>query len=504
MKVVLTLNSHVSFDHRKLKKEDPECFVKITKAFTHKNSIFYKTQRMGYPTGDIPRLIKSFTIFKDRIEISRGGTIKIRKILKNHGHKVKVVDDRLQFDVPVNFGSKIKLQDKQKKPVEVMVGKGQGLLRGPCSSGKTVMLLEAIARAKQPAMVIVWDTNKQKEWIAEVKKFFTIPDSEIGGVGGVFKKRKFGKINICMQQSLWRKENMEFFAERVGTVAADEVQRFAARTFQTAINPFPAKNRWGVSAKEKRKDGMHYLIYDSFGKVIHEIEDKEDDESSRIKAKVFMIPTKFKSEDYTFNNNWTQLLNELTEDPQRNKLILKGVRRSLRMNKFVLILTERRAHALWLRFALKDCVTGMLLGKMQAKEIRLSDWPQEWKDYATNLDADAEFERVKTLGEQRKLNVVIATQKGDVGISIRTLDHLHIVTPSGADIERFKQQKGRIERTHGDLEEFFGVKSQPKVYYYWDAKMDKLQKAGNQIIKNVPGVSVLKLNKKEKPKGRNN
>lgn len=484
MQVALTINSHVCFDYRPLQKKDRKTFVRICNAFTHANQKFYQTQRMGYATTGIPRRIKSYKITKDEIKVSRGGFIKLKKILKKYGHEFTVTDERLKFPI-VNFRSRIKLNPEQVEPVKMMLEKGQGLVRGPCSSGKTVMLLEAIARARQPALVIVWETNKQKEWIAEIKKFYGIPESQIGGCGGVFKKRKFGKINVCMQQSLWREENRDFFFEKCGTLAADEVQRFAAKTFQEAVNPSPAKYRWGVSAKEKRKDGMHFLIYDTFGKILHEVPEVET--GSRKKAKIVMIPTEFESQEYLWNNNWTQLINSMSEDEGRNKLILKRVRRSLEKGKFVLILTERRSHALWFRFALQDQYkTAMLLGNISAKDIRTSGWPKAWKEYVKNLDNDAEFVRVKELGEKRELDVVIATQKGDVGISIRTLDHLHITTPTGNDIERFNQQKGRIER------EFPG-KETPRVYYYWDVNMEKLREAGNKIIKAYPGVSVLKV-----------
>ena len=495
MRVVLVVNSHVCFDFRKLKKVDLRCFVKLQKEFTHRNPKFYKTQSMGYATKGIPRKIRSYTMGKQEIRFSRGGLRRIKKILRAHGHKITIHDERLSFP-PVAFNSKIKLREEQAPATARIKVKQQGLIRGPCSAGKTVTLLQAVAEAKQPACIVVWDTNQQKQWLSEAtaKHLLNMPLGQIGGVGGVFKKRKFGKLNICMQQSLWRPDNRDFFAERCGFLGCDEVQRYAARTFQDSINHFPAKYRIGVSASEKRKDGLQTLIYDSFGSVIHEIQDKNV--GSRLPAKISLVPTEFKSEQYEWNNNWTDLMNDMAEDKERNKLILKCVRsRSLEKGKVTLILTERRSHALFLRFALKDHYeTGMLLGNIPSKDIRLSGWPKHWQEYVKAMDNDAEFMRVKNLGEQKKLNVIIATQKGDVGINIRTIDHVHIVTPTGSDIERFKQQKGRVERDYDEkLREKFGHKSTPRVYYYWDVNMDRFRDAGNKIIKTLPGVSVLKL-----------
>lgn len=495
MRVVLTVDSHVRFEFKKLRKVDLRCFVRLQKEFTHRNPKFYKTQSMGYATKGIPRKIRSYTQNKTEIKFSRGGLKRIKKILRSRGHKITIQDERLSFP-PVTFNSKIKLRPEQKPAVERVKVKQQGLVRGPCSSGKTVMLLQAVAEAKQPACIVVWDTNQQKQWLAEAtnKDLLNIPRSQIGGVGGVFKTRKFGKLNICMQQSLWRPDNRDFFAERCGFLGCDEVQRYAARTFQDSINHFPAKFRIGASASEKRKDGLQSLIYDSFGQIIHEIQDQNV--GSRLQARISMVPTEFQSDQYEWNNNYTDLMNALCEDKDRNKLILKCVRaRSLEKGKLTLILTERRSHALLLRFALKDHYeTGMLLGNIPSKEVRLSGWPKSWKEYVTSLDQDAEFMRVRTLGEQKKLDVIIATQKGDVGINIRTIDHVHVTTPTGSDIERFKQQKGRVEREYSDeLRKKFGSKSTPRVYYYWDVNMDRFREAGNKIIKTLPGVSVLKV-----------
>lgn len=496
MRVTLQIDSHVSFDFKKLLKADRKTFIKLRDTFTYSNPEYYKARNLGFATGEIPKLIRSYHQNKVTIFFARGALRKVRTILKDAGHTVKLEDNRLSFP-PVQFASKIKLREEQKPAMKLMLSKQQGVVRGPCSSGKTVMLLEAIAQAKQPAMVMVWDTNHQKNWIKEATdpKLLNLKLGEIGGVGGVFKRPKLGKLNICMQQSLWKDRNREFFKDRVGFVGCDEVQKFAARTFQVSVNDFPAKYRLGVSANERRKDGKEFLIYDSFGKVIHNIPDTAI--GSRLKSRIYMVPTKFTSDQYEMNQNWVQLLGELTEDERRNQLIVKMVRRSLANNKLCLILTERKAHALWLKFAFKDVATGLLLGQTTTKEARESGWPDEWKKFIHSFDHDKEFLRVQELGEQRKLNVIIATQKGDVGINIRTIDHLHITTPTGGNQERFNQQKGRVERSHdSELEKRFGPKATPKVYYYWDVKIEKLRNAGNNISKHFAEVSVLKQVKK--------
>ena len=496
MKVELIIDSHVTFETDRLKRQSKKCFVELQKKFTYSNPEHYKLRNMNYSTRGVPHKLKSYTEKGNKISFSRGGIAKIKKILRKHGHKVIIRDERLTLP-PVNFHSKIVLRDEQKAPVRLLVKKQQGIIRGPCASGKTVMVLQAIAEVGQPTIVIVWEKTHQIHWLKETLEFFGIDESEIGGCGGIFKKPKFGKINLCMQQSLLNEKNLKFFAERVGCVAGDEIQRYGAKTYQETINEFPAKHRFGCSANERRKDGKHFFIYDGFGKVLHEVPD--ENVGGRRPAKVTLIPTRFTSEDYAVESNHPKVVTEMLEDANRNKLITRAVKRSLKKKKFVLILTERKAHALFLYFYFKKYRTSLLLGATTPKNIRESGWPKKWKKFMSTFDNDAEFERIKTVGPERELDLTIATQKGFVGLSVKTYDHGYVVTPTGINMELFNQQKGRVERDHDEkLEKRFGVKATPRVFYMWDARIEKFQKAGNRIMKTYPGSKILRLKAKGK------
>lgn len=497
MKVVLTIDSYVSFNAISMRKEDPRCILALEKRFKYSNPEYYKLQSMGYGYAKVPKILRSYKRHKNgKISFSRGCLKEIKKIIKKHGHVIRVNDQRLELD-PVSFDDTIILQDEQKDPVRIMLKKQQGILRGPCSSGKTVMLLKAIAIAKQPTTVIVWDTNHQKQWLKEVKKHLNVESYDIGGCGGIFKKPIARKINLCMQQSLFKKETLEYFADRTGFVAGDECFRYGARTYQQTINNFPAKYRLGVSANERRKDGKQFLIYDGFGKLICDMKDEKT--GSRKIAHTYLIPTKFKSEEYEDTGNWLRLMTEMSEDKERNRFIFRVVERSLKKKKFCIIFTERRAQALLFRDMFsKKYRTGLLIGNVTKKEIRESGWPKRWKEFMFNFNAGDEFDRIKRLGEYKELDVIIATQKGDAAISIVTLDHGFVTTPTGTNIDRFNQQKGRVERDYNDVVELEqGPKPTPRMYYFWDTRNERLQKAGNAIMKKYPKTMILRLKKKK-------
>lgn len=491
MIVTLTIDSQLSFCFSALKRANPECWEELRKKCTHPNPDFFKQQRLGFSTQGIPASIKTFSVKGTKAHFQRGLIRTVRKTLQKHGHQVRLVDNRLVLPA-IEFRSNTKLRKEQVAPVDAVGIKQQGLIRGPCSAGKTVVLLEAIARAKQPALVVVWSSIHQRQWISEAtnNKLFNLSGKDIGGVGGIFKQPKFGKLNICMQQSLWRKKNLDFFRDRVGFVGCDEVQKFAANTFQFIVNAFPAKFRVGVSANERRRDGKEFLIYSTFGKVIHSISESANI-GSRMKAQIFLVPTDFYSEAYDMRQNWTGLIGELSDDPERNKLLVSLVKRSISKKKLCLILTERVSHALSLREQFSGFRVGLLIGQQQAKKIREADWPDAWKVFVSSYDADSEFTRVTKLAAKRKLDVIIATAKGDVGLNVKTIDHGFITTPTGSNTERFNQQKGRAERNHDG-------KKVPRIYYLWDVKQERLREAGNVILKVFPGCGVFRFKSQTK------
>lgn len=488
MHLEFNIDSFIRFRWKKFKKKDPDCAEEILDEFTRTNPKYYWTRKRGWSTKGVPRYFKSYKIKKGEIAIARGAKEKLLKILKKYDHTATIHDNRISFP-PVMYHSNIILREEQKEPVKIILSDEEGLIRGPCSSGKTIILLQAIALSKQPACVLVWNTTHQKQWFAAATdpKLLNLKKSEIGGVGGIFKKRSFGKLNICMQQSMYRSDNLEFFVDRCGFVGGDEVQRFGAKTFQEVINQFPAKYRIGVSADETRGDGLQSLIYNSFGKVLHDIPDKNI--SSRRKAKIYFIRTKFYNEHFVTFENPFGLVTALTKDQDRNKLIVRCVKKvSLGKGRMTLILTERKHHALLLNSLLSQYRTGLLIGNATAKELREAKWPKKWKAMMADFDSDAEERRIKSLAKKKKIDVIISTQKGNVGLNILQLEDVHITTPSS--VRLLNQQKGRVER------ECKGT-AKPRVIYYWDNKMEKLGDVGRDIISEFPKTIIVKKRRKK-------
>lgn len=270
-------------------------------------------------------------------------------------------------------------------------------------------------------------------------------------------------------------------------------QRYAANTFNAVINDSPAKVRIGLTADEKRKDAKHFLIHDAFGERIHVVQDNNI--GSRKKARINLVPTNYTNDSYEFNKRTPELLNDMARDKSRNKIIIKRTLQKTSKKKLVLILLERKFQALYLKEKLEseNLRVKLLVGKFTKSDIEdADDWKPSWKKFASSYDDDKEFFEIKRLGANKEIDVVIATQKGDVGLSIKTVDHVIISTPTGGNLERFNQQKGRAERDYDDeLRKKFGKKATPSVDYLWDIKIESIRKKGNSILKNYTNVSVL-------------
>lgn len=510
MEVVIRLDSHVSFKYKKLRAENKSCWRELKDYFTHDNPVYHRNERMGIPNWNEPDIYKSFATKKGRVYFSRGGINKIKKILKRWGHEIKIRDKRIKGE-KVDFKSKsnIKLRKIQKEPCKVLKKKKQGILHGPCSSGKSVMGLKFIEERGRRAIVVVWNKDHQKQWISEAtnKKLLNMDKRDIGGVGGVFGKRKLGALNVCMQQSLWNKNHRDFFFRdgKCGTLVADEVQRFAARTCHEVVDDSPAEGRVGVTAESKRKDGKEFLIYDVFGNLIFSIPDC--DIKTRKKSRINLVPSEYENDSYDFNSNYTELLNDMARNKKRNKLIVKRTVQKTKKKKLVLILVERKFQALYLYDLLtrkEKLKVKLLVGKTTKKELsNADDWKSSWKMVMKNYNDDEEFFAIKKLGNAKKIDVIIATQKGEVGLNIKTIDHVIVSTPTGGNLERLNQQKGRCERDYDKkLKRTFGNKGTPSVDYIWDIKIDKVKRKGSNILKNFNNVHILQTRRKGNGKNK--
>lgn len=454
---------------------------------------------MGIPNTKEPETYASYHFKNGRMFFKRGCLKRIKKILVKKKYNVLLQDKRLHLP-KINLKSKIKLQPEQKPLVKAVVkevqrnGAGTCYALAPASSGKTIMGLQVAHELGQPAMVLVWSKEHQKQWLDTIKEWFD-SSVKVGGVGGYIKKVSVGDINVCMQQSMYRPANRKLFKDKIGTVLVDEVQTYAAATFHDVLSDIPAANIVGFTVSIDRRDGKKFLIQDCLGKnPAFILSDK--DINSRIPANINLVMSKYYNDDYeNFGRNPVDLSQDMARNKKRNQLIIDRTVEKTSKKKLVLILVERKYQALYLHWKLRKLGlrVELLVGKTPAKEFE-DDWKESWCEFMSSYQDDKAFFKINKLAYEKNLDVVIATaKKGDVGLSIRTLDHVIVTTPTGGNLERFRQQKGRVERTYKEEEvKKFGKKPKPSCDYIWDVRMESLRKKGTNIMRSFNNVRIIK------------
>jgi len=311
-----------------------------------------------------------------------------------------------------------------------------------------------------PVLIIVWEGNRQsglfKQWVDRIKDRFGIPEKEIGMIGDGVKR--VCPLTVGMQQTLknvGRKYIFDF-----GGVICDEIQRFAAPTFQKVVAIYPARYRFGVSADEKRKDGKEFLIYDVFGKPIAEIEKSSLIDKGKIHAvTIRIVPTDF---DLVYEiegqrpiswaalpsekKNFNELLDYMIDDVDRNDLIWEYLYPCLEAGFTIMVATRRVDHAKYWDKRIRDAgfTSGLMLGGKSRAE---------------------EFATTKESLLTRKINAGVGTiQKIGVGHDIPSWDRGFVLTPLAGNKQVFEQMVGRLRRTCPGKED-------AALYYFWDNKL---------------------------------
>jgi superfamily II DNA or RNA helicase len=476
----------------------PTIINALKERFTYKNPKFVNNERYGYSNAKVPEYLYTYKIIGDTIRFPRGAYKEVAKIFLNIGIKPTLIDKREKGEIVELPNNPITLREDQYKAQLDIIKNKQGIVKAATSFGKTVLCINLLFELKVRMVVVVHTTFLQKQWINEAKNLFKIPTNLIGGCGGVFKNPRLGAINICLYHTLSKSNVLPVFTHKAGIVVADEVQRAAIDMFSLCVQHFGSVYRIGVSANARRKDGMEFVIFDHIGPQIHEAEEKASD--SKILSYLTIVHSDYFDYDYAFDKSNVELINRICIDEDRNKLILRRAYQKVQLEKQVMIIVERKEQCFLLQGALekKGIRVGVLAGGVTKDDIA-NFKTKTAKLYASRYDEKTAYDYVKKKGESKELQVIIGTQKAEVGLSIRTLNHLIISTLATSNVEdRLNQIVGRVERTHGkELEELYGIKETPTVDIIMDTKFEHIEKQIYKVKKFFKG-RITELNPRKK------
>jgi len=427
----------------------------LRERFTRENPKWKNAKRRGFYTGPtkqnpqgIERYLRSYEVREPWILLPRGSLGTVRDLLAAEGAWIDKPHDHTVLHDPVRFRMREPLRPYQKRAAMELVKAGGGVLKGPCGSGKTVCLLGAIAEIGQPTLVVVHSKPLMQQWIAAASRFLGVVPGTIGGG----RQTVIRSLTVGVQQTIWRRPDAPWWKD-FGCLAGDEIHHWAANTFQATTHHCSARWRIGCSADETRKDGLEYMIYESFGPLATEIKRQEVMEAGRLlPTRIEVVPTDFWDEDYQdaidaqVTPDWNAMLANLNGDEDRNEIIWKRAQQILRDQSARILMLNDRVEACrsWVaRFDRAGYTSGLLVGG--------NDYKDQQADTIDGLRTG-------------RCRVGVGTTVADEGLDIPPLTHVLLTCPVHGHPRRMVQQFGRAARPHGDKE--FGT-----AVYFWDRRM---------------------------------
>lgn len=497
MKLKVVVDAHLRLSKRAA-KDAGLSLREVREAFEVDNPEFWKKSNMGFWTGETPRKLSLVLDGGEDLLLPRGGWVVLERLLRRVGAEIEPEDRTVRGTGPLPFAYRSppdwELGPDQRSAAKAMVARRQGILVGPCASGKTEILLKAISDLGERTLVLCHTERILRQWVGKAAARFGVPERRIGVLYG--REKRDGELVIGMIRSVLNRVKAEpAWASRWGTLVLDEAHHAPASTFAEVVSSFPARNRLAATATPHRRDKKEPLFFDAFGveyvqkrgggtargpRVLFEIRDEDLDRFGRIvPVDVVVVPTEFAfdlnreaeltaagferegretwtaavrrwAKETHFHgplNTYAEMLDAATRDERRRARVLEYLLPEIQAGRTCLLLADRREMCLEIQAWLKrrGVHAGRLMGGRDAKEQ----------------------ERTAEGLEDGTLRVAVGTTVADEGMDVKRLDRGFGMTPAAANPGRFTQQVGRLKRRHEG-------KADAVYFYFWDRRVGPL------------------------------
>jgi superfamily II DNA or RNA helicase len=371
-----------------------------------------------------------------------GGLVLPRFALKHAGEHLVMSQEKLYDgdDIQGGLAPHIKLRDYQSDAVSAAVNQGHGVIQAPCGAGKTGIGVGIISQVSRKTLVLLHTGDLARQWRERIEEW--MPQLRVGirGMG----KNEDGDVVIATVQTLCRMPWAELYewASQFGVCILDEAHHGPATTYIQVMGAIPSRIRIALTATPKRKDGLELFIHMMFGETVWSIGHGELESRGLIAIpKVYEIRTSWAPAGSLSPADYSRVINQLTENKGRNRLIMDIVKKAHKEGRSILVLSDRVGHCV----DMAETARGLgiesysLVGPM--KPTARSEVIQRARD-----------------GDVR---VIFATQLADEGMDITRLDTLIMCVPSSS-MGKVEQRVGRIMRPHPE-------KKSPVVFDIQDA-----------------------------------
>ncbi len=309
------------------------------------NPEFYKAQSMRLSTWGKPRIISCAEDHPRYLALPRGCYEDVTTLLGDLKIEVTTHDERVSGE-PIEMSFQGELRPEQRTAVRKLLEHDNGVLAATTAFGKTVVAAWMIAQRGVNTLVLVHRRLLLDQWVERLSEFLGVSPKEIGRIGGGRKKR-MGRVDVAIIQSLVRKGTVKDYVADYGHVIVDECHHLSALSFELVARRAKARYVLGLSATVARKDGHHPIIFMQCGPVRHFVDAKAEANARPFQHSVIVRPTGFRpvsEADPDPRLQFQDLYRELIADSDRNRTICEDVLRSIREGRSPLVLTERREH----------------------------------------------------------------------------------------------------------------------------------------------------------------
>lgn len=186
------------------------------------------------------------------------------------------------------------------------------------------------SRLKQRTLILVKSKDLAKQWVEAIKQFTGLDAGLIGGG----KQSEGEQFTLGLTQTLSKRELSPL---HYGLVIADECHNLPANQAYTVMNGLNAKYKYGLSATPQRRDNLEFMIAGAIGPICSEIN------QDQLQGKV--LPVHITTVEAPFNSeveSWTEFLNVLVDDEQRNKMIVDRATKSSKKVATIILCSQVR------------------------------------------------------------------------------------------------------------------------------------------------------------------
>lgn len=392
---------------------------KIAERLTRSNPEYTQALRLGFSTHGKPRVIREYTTTDTHWIFPRYWA----KAVSNR----EQIEDRTAPGVSEDMGRPMVPRDYQVDPIDRAVSvlrEDYGVtLKGAPGLGKSNVGIAIAQRLGVRTLILVHTEFLLDQWVDRIRDFTGV---EAGRVQqDVYDVDK--PFVVAMVQTLHSREYPQEFYTMFGLVIGDEIHRYSAETFVSTIQKFPARYRLGLTATEKRKDGLEWIFFSHIGPVGVEMS------RDMLKPTVYRVNTNTESRDpnalrHRGKPSFTKAVSFIVEDEGRTALIAALAVDAVENGRGkIIVFSQRRKHL--------EVLQEYYVAQCEARG--LNDASEDWAFYVGGMTTEQ-----REAAEKHRVLFATVSLAAE-GLDIPELDTVILSTPVADTI----QIVGRAQRT---------------------------------------------------------